>query len=161
MIKARLSAVLILLTLPAAVFLQATLLANSLPGQVTPNLGFLLTVAAGFLWGAAGGAGAGMWGGALTGASAGSLAFPYSLLYGLVGWLAGLHAEREPYRWTLPLVSLCLAVILLSAESCLSLGLGGGQLSVAGKLAVIGWSGAGGLLFLGLKPGRKTTEKSD
>ena len=117
MISARLLGPLIFLALPVLVFLQSTLLANSLPGQVTPNLAFLLTVLSGYLWGATGGACAGMWGGALTGAAAGSVAVPFSLLYGAVGWLAGLHQERKPRLWTLPLAGVALFLLLLSGEA--------------------------------------------
>ncbi len=161
MIRSRLTAVLIFLTLPAAVFLQATLLANSLPGQITPNLGFLLTVAAGFYWGAAGGTCAGMWCGALLGAGIGSLAVPYSCLYGVIGWLAGLHGERRPARWTLPLATLCLAALLVSGESLWTMSLEGRQPSLSWELASVGWSGLAGLFFLALKPGGQSVDQSE
>lgn len=136
-----------MLALPAAIFLQATLLANALPGQVTPNLGFLLTVAAGYLWGAAGGAVAGMWGGALLGAAAGSLAVPLACLYGGIGWLAGCHGERRPARWTLPAVAACLAVLTNCGEALFQ----DVSPSLTWQMCHIGWAALGGLLFLGLR----------
>ena len=153
----RAHAVLIVAALPAAIFLQATLLANSLPGEVTPNLGFLLTVVAGYLWGAAGGAGTGMWAGALVGAGAGALAVPYSCLYGLVGWLSGLHKEREPYPWTWPLITAALAGILISGECFLTSLQNGCQPGLVWKFASLGWSSLAGLLFLavGYRPTRE------
>lgn len=117
MISARLFGPLIFFALPVLVFLQSTLLANSLPGQVTPNLVFLLTVLCGYRWGATGGACTGMWGGALTGAAVGSVAVPFSFLYGTLGWLAGIHKERHPQVWTLPLTGMALFMLLLSGEA--------------------------------------------
>ena len=146
---------LILLSLPAAVFLQATLLANSLPGEVTPNLVFLLTVAAGYLLGAVGGVCSGMWAGALTGAAVGSLAVPYSCLYGFLGWLAGLHIERRPKAWTLPVVCVCLMVMLMTGESLVSLWLEGQQPSLAFKLANIAWMTLASVFFYVLGTGKK------
>lgn len=141
--------------LPAAVFLQATLLANSLPGQVTPNLAFLLVVAAGYRLGAAGGSCAGMWGGALVGAASGALAVPFSCLYGVLGWLAGLHSERSPYKWTLPLVASALMALLISAESVLSLALEGVQPDLGWKLTNLLWMSLACLSFLGLPNNKK------
>jgi len=146
--RASLSGLLLFCSLPAAVFLQSTLLANSLPGGVTPDLGFFLTVAAGYRWGAAGGAVTGMWSGALLGAAVGSMAAPLSCLYGFVGWLAGLHTEREPRRWTLPLVAACLAVLTISGSSMLSAWLEGRQPSLEWKLAASAWGSVGALFFL-------------
>ena len=148
---------LILLLLPAAVFLQATLLANSLPGQVTPNLGFLLAVAAGYLLGAAGGACSGMWAGALTGAAAGALAIPFSCLYGIIGWLAGLHIEKRPSLWTLPVVCVCLMCLLVSGESAISLILEGRQAPLQFKLANIAWTALASAVFFGIGTRKKAT----
>ena len=142
-----LTAALIFFALPAAIFLQATLLANTLPGQVTPNLGFFLTVAAGYLWGAAGGAVAGMWGGALLGAAAGSLAAPLACVYGAAGWLAGCHAERQPARWTLPVVTASLAVLTVCGENFFQ----SVQPNLSWQLSNIGWMTTSGLFFLGLR----------
>lgn len=151
--------VLIVAALPAAVFLQATLLANSLPGGVTPNLGFILTVAAGYLWGAAGGACSGMWAGALIGAGAGSLAVPYSCLYGVVGWLAGIHKEHKPFAWTWPLVTCALAGILIAGESLVASTMEGTQPSLYWKFAALGWWSLAGFLFI--PTGRRPAKEKD
>ena len=148
-----LSAALIFFALPAAIFLQATLLANTLPGEVTPNLGFFLTAAAGYLWGAAGGAAAGMWGGALLGAAAGSLAAPVACVYGIVGWLAGCHAERKPARWTLPLVAASLAILTVCGENFFQ----HVQPSLSWQLWNIAWMACSGLSFLGISTEKPTS----
>jgi hypothetical protein len=151
----RLTTPLIFCLLPVAVFLQSTLLSQALPGGITLSLCFLLVVGAGYYLGAAGGACCGMWGGALMGAAAGALAAPFALLYGAVGWLAGEHMERRPSIWTLPLVSLALFALFISAESWLGLFLEGRQPSISWKVMSLGWTGLAGLVFLGLPGLRK------
>lgn len=147
-----------LAALPAGVFLQSTLLANALPGEVTPNLAFLATVLGGYLWGAAAGAMSGMWAGVLLGAAAGSLAAPLACLYGIVGWFAGLHKEQKPYLWTYPLVAACLAIMTVSGESLVSLALEGYQPDLSWKLANIGWCAVLSLPFaaLGGRPSKES-----
>jgi hypothetical protein len=127
------------MALPAGIFLQSTLLAQVLPGGATPNLAFLATLAGGYLWGASGGAVSGMWSGVLLGAAAGSLAAPLACLYGFLGWLAGLHQERDPHAWTYPPVSFCLAVLAVSGGSLISLALEGYQPALSWKLLNIFW----------------------
>lgn len=144
----RLIGPLTLLALPAAVFLQGTLLAHSLPGLVTPNLAFLLTMASAYLWGAAGGTCAGLWAGALVGAAAGSLAAPTSLLYGTVGWLGGLHAERGASRWAYWPASVFLFVLVLSGESLMSVGLEGYQPGLLWKFMDLAWTAAFCIVFI-------------
>ncbi|MFA5505861.1 MAG: hypothetical protein WC314_21470 [Vulcanimicrobiota bacterium] len=140
----------ILSLIPVAVFLQSTLLAQALPGGVTPSLTFLLVLASGFRLGAAGGAATGLWGGALIGAAAGALAVPLSLFYGTAGFLAGVHCERKPHRWTLPLVSLALFALLISGESWLLRIWEGREPSLSWKFASLGWMALASLVFLAL-----------
>lgn len=147
--KKRLAIPLLLCLMPVAVFLQSTLLAQALPGGITLSLTFLLVVASGFRLGAAGGAATGLWGGALMGAAAGAMAAPLSLAYGLVGFLAGLHIERRPYRWTLPLVSVALFALLLSGESWMCRVAEGSEPTFSWKLASLCWTGLFSLLFVG------------
>ena len=158
MIRPRLIAFAAFAALPVGVFLQSTLLANVLPGGVTPNFAFLCTATAGFTGGAALGAGCGMWSGALLGAAAGSLAAPLACLYGLLGWLAGLHREREPYRWTYPLAAVSLAALAVSGESLVSLALEGYEPSLFWKLLNVAWCGVLGLPLWGLW-GRRSKKK--
>lgn len=124
---------------PIAVFLQSTLLANSLPGGSTPHLGFLLTVGAGYLWGGAAGTVSGLWVGVWLGAAAGSLAAPLACLYGFLGWLSGLHSDKNPQGWTYLLVTACLALTMVSGESWISLALDGYHTSLGWKLWTILW----------------------
>jgi hypothetical protein len=151
----RLSTPLIFCLMPVAVFLQSTLLAQALPGDITISLCFLMVVASGYYLGAAGGVACGMWGGALMGAAVGAMAAPFSLFYGAVGWLAGAHIERRPKLWTLPLVAVALFALLTSAESWLSLLTEGRQPSLPWKLMSLGWTGLASLMFLGLPGLRK------
>lgn len=136
---------------PIAVFLQSTLLAGSLPGGVTPNLGFLLAVAAGYFAGGAAGAAFGLWVGAWLGAAAGSLAAPLACLYGTLGWLAGLHSERRPERWTYAVATFSLALIMVSGECWISLALDGFQSSLHWSLTTVGWCTLLGLPMVGFR----------
>lgn len=150
----RLTTPLIFCLLPIAVFLQSTLLAQALPGDITPSLCFLLVVGAGYALGAAGGAACGLWGGALMGAAAGALAAPFAVLYGIAGWLAGAHIERRPKRWTLPFVSIALFALLISTESWLSALMNGYEPALHWKLMSLAWMATASLVFLVL-PGAK------
>jgi hypothetical protein len=141
--------------MPVAVFLQSTLLAQALPGGVTLSLCFLMVVASGYSFGAAGGVACGMWGGALVGSAAGALAAPFALFYGAVGWLAGAHIERRPQLWTLPLVAVALFALLMSVESWFGMLMDGRQPSLSWKLMSLGWTGLASLLFMGLPGLRK------
>ena len=149
------AALLLLISLPACVFLQSTLLSGTLPGEVTLPLTFLLVCAAGLRWGAAGGTVAGLWGGALLGAAAGAMAAPLSVLYGAAGWLAGAHGERASERWTWPLAVTSLYALLLSGESTLSMWMNHSQPSLAWKAASLGWVALFSLLFLGRPASRR------
>lgn len=151
----RLIAAVLVLSAPVAVFLQSTLLANSLPGGSTPNLGFMLTVVAGFLWGGAAGAVAGLWTGAWLGAAAGSLAAPVACLYGCLGMLAGIHSERLPRAWTYPLVTTCLAVMLTCGDSWVSLAIDGYQPPLSWKLQSVAWCSLFGLPLIAMGRGQR------
>ena len=148
----RLAIPLLVCLMPVAVFLQSTLLAQALPGEITLSLTFLLVVASGFRGGAAGGVATGLWGGALMGAAAGAMAVPLSLAYGLIGFLAGLHVERDPYRWTLPPVSVALFALLLSGETWISRLVEGSEPTLSWKLTSLCWTGLFSLLFVGIPP---------
>lgn len=147
----RLAAPLLFLGAPAAVFLQSTLLAGSLPGGATPNLGFLLAVAAGYLWGGAAGAVSGLWVGAWLGSAEGSLAAPIACLYGILGWLAGVHAERRPHAWTYAVSTCCLALIMVSGESWISLALDGFQPTLRWRLVTVAWCTVLSLPMMGFR----------
>lgn len=135
------------LLIPVAVFLQSTLLFQTLPGGVTPDLTLMLTLASGLAWGAAGGSAAGLWGGALVGAARGAMALPMAFLYGLVGWLAGMHGEKTHDRWTYPVVGVTLATLLTALDCQVSGRILGVTPSLNWMIAYIAWAGAGSLLL--------------
>ena len=85
-------------------------------------------------------------------AAAGAMAVPLSLAYGLIGFLAGLHVEREPYRWTLPPVSVALFALLLSGETWISRLVEGSEPTLSWKLTSLCWTGLFSLLFVGIPP---------
>lgn len=78
--------------------MQATVLQGRLPSGLTPDLVFVLVLGASRLAGIWAGTLLGWWGGLLTGALRGNLSLPMALLYGSVGFLAGLYFERERPR---------------------------------------------------------------
>ena len=142
------------LLLPLAAILQSTLLWQGLPGGVTLDLCLLMTVFCGLRWGAAGGSAAGLWAGALVGAMRASASLPLAVLYGLMGWLAGLHRERNAARWTYPVVGLTLVALLAALEGHLSTLMGGAHPPLSWLLPTLGWHGLACLTLLGV-PARK------
>lgn len=126
--------------MPVAVFLQSTLLYGALPGGANLDLVFLLSLAFALRWGALGGAVSGLWAGALLGAALGDMAVCYSSLYGLIGWMAGLHAELTDKRWTYPLVGFALWVLWTVADSELSNFFWGERRPLGSMVISLGWN---------------------
>lgn len=143
--------VITVLLFPLAAILQSTLLFEGLPGQVTLDLCLLLTIFSGLRWGAAGGSAAGLWAGALVGAMRGATALPLAVLYGLVGWLAGLHRERTSAQWTFPLVGFALVALTAALEGHLSVAMGGSAPPLSWLLPTLGWHGLACLTLLGVR----------
>ncbi len=141
---------LISLLFPLAALAQSTILWGCLPGGVTPDLCLLMTLACGLRWGAAAGSAAGLWSGTLVGAMAWA-SLPGALLYGLVGWLAGCHAERTDSRWTYPLAGLLLVALLAGLEGVLAGWSGGSGPSLRWLLPTLGWHGLACLGLAGVK----------
>lgn len=141
------------LSIPIAVFFQATLLYQALPGGVTPDLALLLTLMVGLVLGGAGGAAGGLWAGALIGAARGAMALPMALAYGLVGWLAGVHGERTGSRWTYPLVGASLCLLLTVMDAQLSSWLLGQRPTTSWMLASVAWNSLGCLPLVLLRKG--------
>lgn len=129
---------------------------QALPGGVTPDFALWLTLAVGFRWGAAGGTSAGLWAGALVGALRGVAGTPVAFLYGLVGWLAGLHAERTHQTWTYPAAAMALVILFVTAEAELSRVLMESQPSLNWMLKSIGWQSIASLAFFGWPRSRAT-----
>ncbi len=140
---------LVVLLFPLLAIAQSTVLWRALPGEATLDLVLLLTIACGGRSGAAAGSAAGLWAGALVAALRGSLAGPMALLYGLAGWLAGIHAERAPKRWTYPVVGVALTVLVSVAESELSRAWGGAQPGMLSLLPTLAWNALACLALLG------------
>ena len=107
------------LLLVLAVACQATVLQGRL------DLVFFLTLGMARLRGCWGGTLTGWLGGLLTGALRGNLSLPMALLYGLVGFLAGIYFENQRPRW-LEVLGLVAGLTLLMAagEGILMLWLG-------------------------------------
>ncbi len=131
---------LVALAIPLVVIVQSTLLWRALPGEATLDLALLITLACGLRTGAAAGSATGLWAGALVAALRGGLAGPMALLYGLAGWLAGLHAEREAKPWTSVVVGMALTVLVMVAESELSRFGGTGQPDLLWLLPSLAWN---------------------
>jgi hypothetical protein len=142
---------LVALLLPLAAILQSTLLWHGLPGGVTVNLSLLLTLFCGLRWGAAAGSASGLWAGALVGALQASTAGPLAVLYGVMGWLAGIHRERGGARWTYPLVALALVALTLVLEGQMSVLDGGTYPPFSWVWPTLIWHGLAGLAFLGVR----------
>jgi hypothetical protein len=142
---------LLALLFPLAAICQSTLLWRGLPGGVTLDLCLMLTLFCGLRWGAAGGSAAGLWAGALVGALQASTALPLAVLYGLMGWLAGLHRERNPELWTYPLVGFALVALLAALEGQLRAVLGGAHPPLSWLLPTLAWHGLACLSFLGVR----------
>lgn len=140
---------LVFLLFPLLAIVQSTVLWRALPGQATLDLVLLLTLACGGRVGAAAGSAAGLWAGALVAALRGGMAGPMALLYGLAGWLFGLHAERSPKRWTYPVVGVALIVLVSIAESQVSRFLGGSQPALMLMLPSVVWNAAACVVLLG------------
>jgi len=77
---------------------QGTVLQGRLPAGLTPDLVFILTLAASRLAGSWTGTLLGWWAGLLTGALRGNLSLPMAFLYGSIGFLSGLYFERNRPR---------------------------------------------------------------
>ena len=86
-------------------------------------------------------------GGALRAAAA----WPLAVLYGLPGWLAGLHGEKKARRWTYPLVALGLVALLNILEGHLGVLLGGTRPPLSWQLATLAWHSLFCLAFLGMR----------
>jgi hypothetical protein len=145
------SFVILALLFPLAAILQSTLLWQGLPGGVTLDLCLMLTLFCGFRWGAAGGSAAGLWAGALVGALRASASWPLAVLYGLVGWLAGLHREKQAALWTYPLVAFGLIALLAALEGHLAVLLGAHRPSLSWLLPTLAWHALFCLTFLGVR----------
>lgn len=139
------------LLFPLAAILQSTLLWAGLPGGITPDLCLLLTLFCGFRWGAAAGSAGGLWAGVLVGAMRASASLPLAVLYGLVGWLAGLHRERTNERWTYPIAGLALIALLAALEGHLATLMGGNHPPLAWLLPMLAWHGLFCLSFLAVR----------
>ena len=139
------------LLFPLAAIMQSTLLWAGLPGGITPDLCLLLTLFCGFRWGAAAGSAGGLWAGVLVGAMRASASLPLALLYGLVGWLAGLHRERTSERWTYPIAGLTLIALLAALEGHLSTLMGGTHPPLSWLLPMLAWHGLFCLSFLAVR----------
>lgn len=141
----------LVLLFPLLAILQSTLLWEGLPGGVTLDVCLLLTIFCGLRWGAAAGSAGGLWAGALVGAMRSGGSLPLAVLYGLAGWLAGLHRERTGQAWTYPLVGLCLVTLVTVAEIQLTRLLGGTQPPLSWLLPTLGWHGLACLTLLGVR----------
>lgn len=82
------------------------------------------------------------------GAARGGMALPLAFLYGLVGWLAGVHGEKTRDRWTFPLVGLALAALLTALDAKVGGHLLGQMPTINWMLASVAWSGAASLLLV-------------
>jgi hypothetical protein len=142
---------LLALLFPLAAILQSTLLWEGLSGGVTPDVCLLLTLFCGLAGGAAAGSAAGLWAGALVGALRAAGSLPLAVIYGLAGWLAGLHRERSSEIWTYPLVGMCLITLVSALEVQLSKLTGGTQPPLSWLLPTLGWHFLFCLSFLGVR----------
>ena len=139
------------LLFPLAAILQSTLLWAGLPGGITPDCCLLLTLFCGFRWGAAAGSAGGLWAGVLVGAMRASTSLPLAVLYGWVGWLAGLHRERTSERWTYPIAGLALIALLAAMEGQLATLMGGTHPPLSWLLPMLTWHGLFCLSFLAVR----------
>lgn len=110
------SQLIIALLFPLLAVAEATFLGRSLPGGVTPSLCLWLILACGLRGGAAAGSAAGLWGGTLIAALRGDPAAPLALLYGLAGWLAGVHGKSRARRLSDLWVGCALVVLMALGE---------------------------------------------
>lgn len=127
---------------PLAAIVQSTALFQALPGGVTLDVSLLLVVYCGFRYGAAAGSASGLWAGTIIGAFRLWQPWSLALIYGFIGWLAGLHSEKKPAKWTYPLagVALCYLSIVLEIELA---GFGGEAAPCMGwVMATTAWHGA-------------------
>lgn len=136
---------------PLLAILQSTLLFQGLPGGVTLDLCLLLTIFCGLRFGATSGSVAGLWAGAIVGALQAWATPLLAILYGLTGWLAGVHSERQPSTLTYPLVGLTLITLLTVVEAQLR-GIRGEHFPLHQLLAYLAWHGLFCLSFLVAKP---------
>jgi hypothetical protein len=141
----------LILLFPLAAILQSTLLWEGLPGDVTLDVCLLMALACGLRWGAAAGSAAGLWAGALVGAMRTSASLPLALIYGVAGWLAGLHRERAAKTWTYPLVGLCLVTLVCAAEARLSQAMGGPRPPLCWLLPTLAWHALVCLTLIGVR----------
>lgn len=142
------------LLFPLAAVSQSTLLFQALPGHVTLDLLLLLTLGVGLRNGAAAGSAAGLWAGALVGAMRGVGSPSLAVLYGLVGWLAGLHHGRQPARWTYPLAGCALLLLFAALEAQLMALMGEGAPPLSWLLPSLAWHALACLVLLGARRSR-------
>ncbi len=148
------------LAAPLMVLLQSTLLYQALPGDHTPDLILIFTMAFAFTWGSAGGTAMGLWGGVLVGAVRGGFSLPLACLYGAVGWLAGLFTEQSRRKWLFPVVGACLTVLLTVGDGELGSRMSGEVPTMERVLGSLGWNCTFCLLLFWVRPPRGSSSTS-